>query len=87
MIQFLGAIGFGLVWGWLLGFFVSRRPSTQPFLNFLASALATILAACVPLIFVNLRAVIAFVAAMALTFFIHYLWRTEQRKRAAVASH
>lgn len=87
MIQFLGTIGFGLVWGWLLGFFVSRRPSAQPFLNFLASAVATILAACVPLIFVNLRAVIAFVIAMALAFFIHYLWRMEQRKRAAVASH
>lgn len=87
MIQFLGAIGFGLVWGWLLGFFVSRRPSTQPFLNFLASAAATILAACVPLIFVNLRAVIAFVVAMALTFLIHYLWRTDLRKRASVASH
>ncbi len=87
MIQFLGTIGFGLVWGWLLGFLVARRPSTQPFINFLAAAAATILAACVPLIFVNLRAVIAFVLAMALTFFIHYLWRTAQRKRAAVVSH
>ncbi len=38
MIQFLGSIGFGLVWGWLLAWLTARRPAAHPFLKFLALA-------------------------------------------------
>lgn len=85
-MQFLGSLGFGLVWGWLLAGLTARRPATHPFLKFLALAAATILTAFIPLLFVNLRAVIAFVLAMALAFLVHTVWRADLRKRAPSSS-
>ncbi|MDZ7269417.1 MAG: hypothetical protein ONB48_18540 [candidate division KSB1 bacterium] len=86
MIPFLGSIGLGLVWGWLLAWLTARRPATHPFLKFLALAAATILTTFVPLVFVNLRAVIAFVLAMVLAFLIHTVWRADLSRRASSSS-
>ncbi len=86
MIQFLGTLGFGLVWGWLLAWLTARRPAAHPFLKFLALAAATVLTAFIPLLFVNLRAVIAFLLAMALAFLVHTVWRADLQKRASSSS-
>lgn len=79
MIVSLGAIGFGLVWGWLLGLY-DVRPEKLPAAVASLSG-ATVLGAGATAWLGGLPAVAPFSVAVLIALFVHSQWRSELRKR------
>lgn len=83
MIVTFGAIGFGLVWGWLLGFYDiarARRPEKLP-ATVTSLAGASVLGAGVTALLGGFSASASFSVAALTALFVHSQWRSELRKR------
>jgi hypothetical protein len=79
MITTLGAIGLGLVWGWLLGLYdvkPDRLPATVA-----ALSSASVLGAGVTAWLGGFSATAPFSVAALVALFVHSQWRSELRKR------
>lgn len=79
MIATLGAIGFGLVWGWLLGLY-DLKPERLP-AAIAALSGASVLGAGVTAWLGGLSATAPFSVAALIALFVHSQWRSELRKR------
>ena len=79
MIVSLGAIGFGLVWGWLLGLY-DVKPDRQP-AAVAALSSASVLGAGVTAWLGGFSAAAPFSVATLVALFVHSQWRSELRKR------
>jgi hypothetical protein len=79
VITTLGAIGFGLVWGWLLGFY-DVRPDRLPALVASLSG-ASVLGAGITAWMSGFSAAAPFSVAALIALFLHSQWRSELRKR------
>ena len=79
MIATLGAIGFGLVWGWLLGLY-DVKPDRLP-AAVAALSSASVLGAGVTAWLGGLSATAPFSVAALIALFVHSQWRSELRKR------
>ena len=79
MIATLGAIGFGLVWGWLLGLY-DVKPDRLP-AAVAALSTASVLGASVTAWLGGLSATAPFSVAALVALFVHTQWRSELRKR------
>lgn len=79
MIVSLGAIGFGLVWGWLLGLY-DVRPDKLP-ATIASLSGASVLGAGVAAWLGGLPAAAPFSIAVLVALFVHSQWRSELRKR------
>lgn len=79
MIVSLGAIGFGLVWGWLLGLY-DVRPDKLP-ATIASLSGASVLGAGVAVWLGGLSAAAPFSVAALVALFVHSQWRSELRKR------
>jgi hypothetical protein len=79
LIVSLGAIGFGLVWGWLLGFY-DVRPEKAPGV---AASLtgASALGAGATAWLAGFSAIPHFAIAALAALFVHSQWRSQLRKR------
>lgn len=79
MIATLGAIGFGLVWGWLLGLY-DVKPDRLP-AAVAALSSASVLGAGVTAWLGGFSATAPFSVAALIALFVHSQWRSELRKR------
>jgi hypothetical protein len=79
VIATLGAIGFGLVWGWLLGLY-DVKPDRLP-AAVAALSSASVLGAGVTAWLGGLSATAPFSVAALIALFVHSQWRSELRKR------
>ena len=79
MIVTFGAIGFGLVWGWLLGLYDVRPEKLPATITLLAGA--SVLGAGVTLWLGGFSAGAPFSVAALTALFVHSQWRSELRKR------
>ena len=79
MIVTLGAIGFGLVWGWLLGLY-DVRPDKLP-ATIASLSGASVIGAGVTAWAGGLAAAAPFSVAALIALFVHSQWRSELRKR------
>lgn len=79
MIVSLGAIGFGLVWGWLLGLY-DVRPDKLP-ATIVSLSGASVLGAGATAWLGGLSAAAPFSVAALVALFVHSQWRSELRKR------
>lgn len=79
MIATLGAIGFGLVWGWLLGLY-DIKPDRLP-AAVAALSSASVLGAGVTAWLGGFSATAPFSVAALVALFVHSQWRSELRKR------
>ncbi len=79
MIATLGAIGFGLVWGWLLGLY-DVKPDRLP-AAIAALSSASVLGAGVTAWLGGFSATAPFSVAALVALFVHSQWRSELRKR------
>ncbi len=79
MIATLGAIGFGLVWGWLLGLY-DVKPDRLP-AAVAALSSASLLGAGVTAWLGGFSATAPFSVAALIALFVHSQWRSELRKR------
>ena len=79
MIVTFGAIGFGLVWGWLLGFYDVRPEKLPATVTSLAGA--SVLGAGVTAWLGGFSASAPFSVAALTALFVHSQWRSELRKR------
>lgn len=79
MITTLGAIGFGLVWGWLLGLY-DVKPDRLP-AAVAALSSASVLGAAVTAWLGGFSATAPFSVATLVALFVHSQWRSELRKR------
>lgn len=84
MIVSLGAIGFGLVWGWLLGFYDVRPEKAPVVLVSLTGASA--LGAGATAWVAGFAATPHFAIAALIALFVHSQWRSELRKRYGKSS-
>jgi hypothetical protein len=78
-ITLLGSIGFGLVWGWLLGSLGGRV--RRRFLVGWSASAATLLAALAVRWFVDWRALALFLGMSVLSLLLHLAWRNELLRR------
>jgi hypothetical protein len=79
VIATLGAIGFGLVWGWLLGLY-DVKPDRLPAAVAALSG-ASVLGAGVTAWLGGFSATAPFSVAALVALFVHTQWRSELRKR------
>ena len=79
MIVSLGAIGFGLVWGWLLGLYDVRPDRLAATVAFLSGA--SVLGAGVTAWLAGFSATAPFSVATLVALYVHTQWRNELRKR------
>lgn len=79
MLVSLGAIGFGLVWGWLLGFY-DIKPDRQP-LAIVSLSGASVAGAGVTAWLGGLSTSAPFSVAALVALWVHTQWRSELRKR------
>lgn len=79
MLVYLGAIGFGLVWGWLLGLY-DVRPERLPAAIASLSA-ASAVGAGVTAWLGGFSATAPFSVAALVALWVHSQWRAELRKR------
>jgi hypothetical protein len=79
VIATLGAIGFGLVWGWLLGLY-DVKPDRLP-AAVAALSSASVLGAAVTAWLGGFAATAPFSVATLAALFVHSQWRSELRKR------
>jgi hypothetical protein len=79
VIATLGAIGFGLVWGWLLGLY-DVKPDRLP-AAIAALSSASVLGAGVTAWLGGFSATAPFSVAALVALFVHSQWRSELRKR------
>lgn len=79
MIATLGAIGFGLVWGWLLGLY-DIKPDRLP-AAVAALSSASVLGVGVTAWLGGFSATAPFSVAALVALFVHSQWRSELRKR------
>lgn len=79
MIVYLGAIGFGLVWGWLLGLY-DVRPEKLP-ATIASLSGASVFGAGATAWLGGFPATAPFSVAALIALFIHSQWRSELRQR------
>lgn len=79
LITWLGSVGLGLVWGWLLGSLGGRV--RRPLLVGWSTSLATLLVATLVLMITDRRELWFFLGATALSLLLHLAWRQELRRR------
>jgi hypothetical protein len=79
VIVSLGAIGFGLVWGWLLGLYDVRPDKLPATITSLTGA--SVLGAGAAVWLGGLSAAAPFSIAALIALFVHSQWRSELRKR------
>lgn len=79
MITTLGAIGFGLVWGWLLGLYDVKPDRLPAAIASLSSA--SVLGAGITAWLGGFSATAPFSVAALAALFVHSQWRSELRKR------
>lgn len=79
MIVSLGAIGFGLVWGWLLGLYDIRPEKLPTAIASLSGASAV--GAGVTAWLGGFSATASFSVAALVALYVHSQWRSELRKR------
>ena len=79
MIVSLGAIGFGLVFGWLLGLYDIRPEKLPAAIASLTGA--TVLGAAVTAWLGGFSATAPFSVAALIALWVHTQWRSELRKR------
>jgi hypothetical protein len=79
VIVSFGAIGFGLVWGWLLGLYDVRPDKLAGTITSLAGA--SVLGAGVTAWIGGFSATAPFLVATLIALFVHSQWRSELRKR------
>lgn len=79
MLVSLGAIGFGLVWGWLLGLY-DIRPDRQP-AAILSLSGASLAGAGITAWLGGFSATAPFSVAALVALYVHSQWRSELRKR------
>ena len=79
MLVSLGAIGFGLVWGWLLGLYDVKPERLPTAITSLSSA--SVLGAGVAAWFGGMFAAAPFSVATLVALWVHTQWRSELRKR------
>jgi len=79
VIVTFGAIGFGLVWGWLLGL-CNLRPEKLP-ITITSLAAGSVLGAAVTAWIGGVSATAPFSVAALIALFVHSQWRSELRKR------
>ena len=84
MIVSLGAIGFGLVWGWLLGFYDVRPEKAPGIVVSLTGASA--LGAGATAWLAGFSTTPHFAVAALVALFVHSQWRSELRKRYGKSS-
>jgi len=78
LITFLGGIGLGIVWGWLLGNF--DQPQRAP-LVVVSLAVASLAMGTTVTWLAHLRTVPPFTIAAVVSLLVHHLWRRELRHR------
>jgi hypothetical protein len=83
-MAYLGSIGLGLVWGWLIGFLDS--PILRPGLVVVASTISTVILTGEVYWFAGLRTTPTFLIAVGLGLFLHSRWRREFRRRCQTVS-
>jgi hypothetical protein len=80
LIDSLGSVGMGLVWGWLLVLIGgSSTPGKRPFRNFLALSLATIIFGLHFLLFGSEQTLFLFLLAVPCSLILHLAWRQSLR--------
>ena len=79
MLVYLGAIGFGLVWGWLLGLY-DVRPERLPAAIASLSG-ASVVGAGLTAWLGGFSATAPFSVAALVALWVHSQWRSELRKR------
>lgn len=78
-IPYVGGVGLGLMWGWLIGI-VGNRPR-RPLLAGLALTGATLLLALEVLLLTQWIVLALFLGATGLAWVLHILWRRELLRR------
>jgi hypothetical protein len=79
---FLGAVGLGAVWGWILGFWNGWGRGRRVWLNATVSALATLPLAALSQVFGGWRGVLAFAIAAVLALIFHLAWLARLRAQS-----
>lgn len=86
ILTFAGAIGIGLVWGWLMGMWI--LPARQLVRAANLALLATVAMGGTIFLLTNQQLLIGFLISEGLSFLLHMLWRREIVRRAAsIHSH
>jgi hypothetical protein len=81
LLQFLGTIGVGLVWGWLAGkVWGKRRPGWPFLLSIIVSSLTVI---SVVFAYLGWTGAAFFLGAAFLAFLLHLAWLDELRRKLA----
>jgi len=78
-ITLIGSVGFGLVWGWLLGSLGGRVQ--RPQLVGWSAGAATLVVAAVVRWYTDRRSLWFFLGAAGLSLLLHLGWREELRRR------
>ena len=73
MVVFLGSVGLGLVWGWLL-VLTSRIRVKRPFIHTTALILASIALGVVQYLYAGWPALVTLLVAMLFAIFTHIVW-------------
>lgn len=81
---YMGSIGLGLVWGWLIGFLEGRI--LRPGLVIVTSTISTLILAAEVYWLAGLRATPTFLIGIGLGLFLHSQWRRELRGRRQTES-
>ena len=76
----LGAIGLGLMWGWLL-VLASRMPAKRPFIHTLFLILATAAVGVVQYYFAGWQTLVSLIFAMLFAVFAHLVWLRSIRQQ------
>lgn len=86
ILNLAGAIGIGLVWGWLMGMWIAPARNLVRAANFVL--FATIAMGGAISLFTNQQLLIGFLISEGLSFLLHLLWRREIARRAtSIHSH
>lgn len=83
-MAYLGSIGLGLVWGWLIGFLEGRI--LRPGVVIVASTISTLVLTVEVYWLAGLRATPFFLIGAGVVLFLHSQWRRELRWRRQTES-
>ncbi len=80
MIEQVGSIAFGLVWGWLVVLIWGRPPLKRPYLSILIAALTTLPFAALVYDLSTIPTTTNFLIATAVAAITHLLWLTNLKQ-------
>ena len=84
MIDVIGSIAFGLVWGWLVVLIWGRPPLKRPYLSILVAALSTLPFAGLVYGLTTIPTATNFLIATAVSAIIHLLWLTNLKQTVTI---